>query len=59
MAKLSTYFEVYLEALNEMSERYLQNARRYAAILKLEPEAFPKLRKRLLPRGSVLKAPSD
>ena len=81
MAKLSTYFEVYLEALNEMSERYimgfdlaliadkmldnfnryrqtgeeryLQNARRYAAILKLEPEAFPKLRKRLLPRGSV------
>ena len=40
-------------------ESYLQNARRYAAILKLEPDAFPKLLKRLLPRGSALKAPSD
>lgn len=34
-------------------------ARRYAAILKLEPEAFPELLKRLLPRGSALTAPSD
>ncbi|OGO53120.1 MAG: hypothetical protein A2148_11430 [Chloroflexi bacterium RBG_16_68_14] len=71
LEKLSTYFEVYLDALNEMSERYimgfdmnliadkmldsfnqyrrtgeerfLQNARRYAAILKVGPETFPKL----------------
>ncbi len=75
LEKLSAYFEVYLDALNEMSERYimgfdlhliadkmldsfnqyrrtgeerfLQNARRYAAILKVDPEAFP----RLLPEG--------
>ena len=71
LEKLASYFEVYMEALNELSERYimgfdlhliadkmldnfnryrqtgeerfLQNARRYAAILKLDPEAFPGL----------------
>lgn len=74
LEKLSAYFEVYLDALNEMSERYimgfdfhliadkmldsfnqyrrtgdeawLENARRYAAILKVDPEAFPALLKR-------------
>ncbi len=71
LEKLSSYFEVYVDALNEMSERYimgfdlqliadkmldnfnqyrrtgderfLQNARRYAAILKVDPAAFPGL----------------
>jgi len=71
LEKLASYFEVYLDALNELSERYvmgfdlrlladkmldafnryrqtgeerdLQNARRYAAILRLDPEAFPSL----------------
>jgi len=69
LEKLSAYFEVYLEALNEMSDRYimgfdfqliadkmldafnqyrrtgedrfLQDARRYAAILSFDPEGFP------------------
>ena len=69
LEKLSTRFEIYLDALNEMSERYimgfdfnriadkmldsfnryrrtsderfLQDARRYAAILRLDPEGFP------------------
>jgi len=69
LEKLSAYFEVYLDALNEMSDRYimgfdfqliadkmldsfnqyrrtgddrfLQNTRRYAAILTLDPEGFP------------------
>ena len=69
LEKLSAYFEVYLEALNEMSERYimgfdfqliadkmldafnqyrrtgedryLQNARRYAAILSFDPQGIP------------------
>jgi hypothetical protein len=69
LAKLAGYFEVYMAALNEMSERYimgfdmrlvadkmldsinsyrrtsdeqfLANARRYAAILKLDPASFP------------------
>ncbi len=72
LEKLSSYFEFYVAALNELSERYimgfdlnliadkmldnfnryratgeegcLQNARRYAAILKLEPAAFAGLR---------------
>jgi hypothetical protein len=72
LEKLSANFEVYLEALNEMSERYvmgfdlpliadkmldsfnryrrtgderhLQDARRYAAILKFDPEGFPSLK---------------
>ncbi|MEX2246357.1 MAG: hypothetical protein WEC75_06690 [Dehalococcoidia bacterium] len=71
LEKLSEYFEVYMDALNEMSERYimgfdmeliadkmldnfnryrasgeeryLTNARRYAAILHLAPERFPAL----------------
>ncbi len=71
LEKLAAYFEIYMEALNELSERYvmgfdlhliadkmldsfnryrksgderdLQNARRYAAILKLDPDAFPSL----------------
>lgn len=74
LAKLSAYFEVYMDALNEVSERYimgfdmnviadkmldnfnlyrqtgdekyLTNARRYAAILKVDPERFPSLYKR-------------
>jgi hypothetical protein len=74
LEKLAAYFEVYMEALNELSERYimgfdlhliadkmldnfnryrqtgeerfLQNARRYAAILKLDPDAFPSLLRR-------------
>ncbi len=71
LEKLSSYFEVYVDALNELSARYvmgfdlrliadkmldnfnryratgdeacLQNARRYAAVLKLEPDAFRSL----------------
>jgi hypothetical protein len=82
LQKLSAYFEVYREALNEMSERYimgfdlqliadkmldsfnqyrrtreerfLQNARRYAAILRVDAEAFPSLLKRGRPRGRPL-----
>jgi hypothetical protein len=81
LSKLAAYFEVYVEALNELSERYilgfdlnliadkmldqinayrrtgeerhLQNARRYAAILKLDAAGFPKLRH----RGSILEPP--
>ncbi len=72
--KLSQYFEVYMDALNEVSERYvlgfdlnliadkmldnfnlyrrtreekyLENARRYAAILKLDEGRFPSLFRR-------------
>ena len=79
LEKLSAYFEIYLDALNEMSERYimgfdlhliadkmldsfnqyrrtgeeryLENARRYAAILKIDPKAFPSLMKRARPNG--------
>jgi hypothetical protein len=71
LQKLSSYFEVYMDALNEMSERYimgfdmdliadkmldnfnryrdsgderfLTNARRYAAILRVDRERFPTL----------------
>ena len=71
LEKLSTYFDVYREALSEMSEQYimgfdfgliadkmldsfnryrrtgqersLQNARRYAAILRIDAGAFPSL----------------
>ena len=74
LEKLSYYFEIYVDALNELSERYimgfdlnliadkmldsfnqfrrtgedrfLQNARRYAAVLKVDPEAFPSIMKR-------------
>jgi len=81
LEKLSYYFEVYVDALNELSERYvmgfdlnliadkmldcfnqfrrtgearfLENARRYAAILKVDPEAFPSIMKRR-PRGYAL-----
>jgi hypothetical protein len=84
LQKLSAYFEVYMDALNEMSERYilgfdlpliadkmldsfnryrqtgeerhLQDARRYAAILKLDPGAFPSLLKR---RPKLLPPPAD
>jgi len=69
LEKLAAYFEVYVAALNEVSERYimgfdlplvadkmldsfnryrstgeerfLQDARRYAAVLKLDPEVLP------------------
>jgi len=71
LAKLARYFELYMDALNEMSERYIMgfdmeliadkmldcfnryrqsrdethitNARRYAAILRLDPVRFPAL----------------
>jgi len=86
LQKLSAYFEIYVEALNEMSERYimgfdlqliadkmldnfnqyrrtgderfLQNARRYAAILKVDPGAFPSLMKGAQPRGRLIDSPS-
>lgn len=82
LEKLSAYFEVYLDALNEMSERYimgfdlhliadkmldsfnqyrrtgeerfLENACRYAAILKVDPEAFASIMKRRRPRGHLV-----
>ena len=78
--KLSGYFEVYMDALNEMSERYilgfdmnliadkmldnfnlyrrsgdesyLDNARKYAAILRIDEKRFPSLVRR--PRGHIL-----
>ena len=84
LAKLSFYFEVYLNALNEMSERYimgfdmnliadkmldsindyrdtgehqyLQNANRYAAILKVNPEAFSSILKR---RPTLIQPPES
>lgn len=74
LAKLSAYFEVYMDALNEMSERYimgfdmhliadkmldnfnlyrrtgdekyLSNARKYAAILKVDRASFPAIFRR-------------
>jgi hypothetical protein len=80
--KLADYFEVYMQALNEMSERYimgfdmnliadkmldnfnsyrqtsdekfLDNARRYAPILKLDPEGFPNVMKSMRARGHVI-----
>jgi hypothetical protein len=82
LGKLSIYFELYVDALNELSDRYvngfdldliadkmldnfnqfrrtgeerfLQNARRYAAVLKVDPEAFPSLMRR---RSAVLLDP--
>ena len=87
LAKLSAYFEVYMDALNELSERYvtgfdlnliadkmldnfnqyrrtgeerfLQNARRYAAILQVGPEDFPSLLKRRAETGFLLEPPGD
>ena len=86
LEKLATHFEIYVDALNEMSERYimafdvpliadkmldsfnqyrrtgeerfLQNACRYAAILRVDPEAFPSLLQRLRPRGRVVEPPA-
>ena len=80
LSKLAQYFEVYMDALNEASERYilgfdmnliadkmldnfnlyrrsgeekyLENARKYAAILKVGASRFPSLFRR--PRGVVL-----
>lgn len=85
LEKLAGYFEVYVDALNEMSERYimgfdlrliadkmldnfnqyrrtgeerfLQNARRYAAILRVDPDAFPSLMKAGRPRAHLLEPP--
>jgi hypothetical protein len=82
LEKLATYFELYMDALSEMSDRYilgfdfnliadkmldsinayrhtgeerqLEDARRYAAILKLDPEAFPSVMKRARPRARAL-----
>ncbi len=84
LAKLSSYFEVYLDALNHMSERYimgfdmnliadkmldsindyrntgedryLQNASRYAAILKVNPDAFSSVVKR---RPTLIQPPES
>jgi hypothetical protein len=74
LQRLSNYFEIYMDALNEMSDRYimgfdfnliadkmldnfnlyrktgdvtyLDNARKYAAILKIDPSRFPSLLRR-------------
>jgi hypothetical protein len=82
--KLSAYFEVYMDALGEMSERYilgfdlnliadkmldnfnqyqrsgeeryLNNARKYAAILKVDAASFPSLFQRA-PRAVLLEGP--
>lgn len=82
--KLATYFELYMDALNEMSERYilgfdmnliadkmldnfnlyrrtgdekyLNNARKYAAILKVNEASFPTLFRRR-PRPTLLQGP--
>ena len=84
LEKLSEYFEVYMDALNEMSERYilgfdmnliadkmldnfnlyrstgeekyLQNARKYAAILMVNEASFPALFGRR-PRAVLLEGP--
>ena len=83
--KLGTYFEVYMDALNDVSDRYIMgfdfrliadkmldnfnryrrtgeeqyllNARRYAAILKVDPQSFPSLMKGLRPRAYLLEPP--
>jgi len=77
LLKLSGYFEVYLDALNELSERYVtgfdfnliadkmldrfnlyrrtgderhrEEARRYAALLRLDSRRFPALYRRARP----------
>ncbi len=84
LGKLGAYFEVYMEALNEMSERYilgfdmnliadkmldsfnlyrrtgdekhLSNARKYAAILRVNQASFPSLFRRR-PRPALLQGP--
>jgi len=84
LEKLAAYFELYSDALNELSERYvmgfdlnliadkmldnfnhyrrtgeeryLENARRYAAVLKLDAESFPSLMQRR-PCGRVVEPP--
>ena len=81
MSKLSAYFGVYMDALNEMGERYilgfdmnliadkmldcfnlyrrtgdpraLENARKYASILRVDRSAFPRLFRRR-PRFALL-----
>jgi hypothetical protein len=85
LEKLAGYFEVYMLALSEVSDRYimgfdmnliadkmldafnsyrrtrdekyLDNARRYAAILKLDPEGFPNALKSARARGHVIEPP--
>jgi hypothetical protein len=84
LAKLSSYFDIYSEALEEMSERYvmgfdmnliadkmldcfnlyrrtrevhyLENARKYAALLKIDQGRFPALFKRRI-RPVILEGP--
>ena len=84
LEKLASYFDVYSEALNELSERYvmgfdmnliadkmldsfnlyrrsgeqryLDNARKYAALLKIDQRSFPALYKRRL-RPVILEGP--
>jgi hypothetical protein len=85
LEKLSAYFDVYSEALEEMSERYvmgfdmnliadkmldsfnlyrrtgeqryIENARKYAALLKIDQRNFPSLFKRRRARPVILDAP--
>ncbi len=85
LLKLSQYFELYMDALNEVSERYilgfdlnliadkmldnfnlyrrtreekyLENARRYAAILRLDETRFPSLFSRR--RAYVIRRPGE
>lgn len=85
LEKLAGYFEIYMDALNAMSERYIlgfdmnliadkmldnfnsyrrtadekymDNARRYAAILKLDPEGFPNAMRSARARGHVVEGP--
>ena len=84
LEKLSAYFDIYTEALNELSERYvhgfdmnliadkmldsfnlyrrtgegryLENARKYAALLKIDQRTFPSLFNRR-PRPVILEGP--
>jgi hypothetical protein len=86
LEKLASYFEVYTESLNELSDRYitgfdlpliadkmldnfnayrqtgdersLQNARRYAAILKLDAASFPALMQINRSRPHLLDSPA-
>ena len=83
LSKLSSYFEIYMGAMNEVSERYvlgfdmnliadkmldnfnrfrrtgdevyLENARKYAALLKVDRTSFPRLWKlRRAPKATLL-----
>jgi hypothetical protein len=85
LEKLSAYFDVYSDALQEMSERYvmgfdmnliadkmldsfnlyrrtgeqryIENARKYAALLKIDQRSFPSLFRRRRSRAVILEGP--